>query len=141
MWPNPQETADLVTFTEKILNGKLHFLRSDSTWLPQTYGKHISDKQIINIDEDFRRNGCTITDTFTIFFNFNKSFLQITISFAFANSQIAHSMSSIGTFGNISKFMAYQNCLILLIFFRHCQSEFKISFVFFRQHASISYTN
>ena len=25
MWPNPQETADLVTFTEKILNGKLHF--------------------------------------------------------------------------------------------------------------------
>ena len=28
MWPNPQETADLVTFTEKILNGKLHFLCS-----------------------------------------------------------------------------------------------------------------
>ena len=25
MWPNPQETADLVTFTEKIFNGKLHF--------------------------------------------------------------------------------------------------------------------
>ena len=25
MWPNLQETADLVTFTEKILNGKLHF--------------------------------------------------------------------------------------------------------------------
>ena len=24
--PNPQETADLVTFAEKILNGKLHFL-------------------------------------------------------------------------------------------------------------------
>ena len=29
MWPNPQETADLVTFTEGILNGKLHFLCSD----------------------------------------------------------------------------------------------------------------
>ena len=28
MWPNPQETADLVTFTEEILEGKLHFLRS-----------------------------------------------------------------------------------------------------------------
>ena len=28
MWPNPQETADLVTFTEEILNGKLHFLCS-----------------------------------------------------------------------------------------------------------------
>ena len=23
MWPNPQEIADLVTFSEKILNGKL----------------------------------------------------------------------------------------------------------------------
>ena len=31
MWPNPQETADLVTFTEEILNGKLHFLCS-KTW-------------------------------------------------------------------------------------------------------------
>ena len=28
MWPNPQETADLVTFTEEILNGKLRFLYS-----------------------------------------------------------------------------------------------------------------
>ena len=25
MWPNPQETADLVTFTEEILNGKFSF--------------------------------------------------------------------------------------------------------------------
>ena len=25
MWPDSQETADLVTFTEEILNGKLHF--------------------------------------------------------------------------------------------------------------------
>ena len=30
MWPNPQETADLVTFTEEILDGKLHFLCSGS---------------------------------------------------------------------------------------------------------------
>ena len=28
MWPNPQETTDLVTFTYEILNGKLHFLCS-----------------------------------------------------------------------------------------------------------------
>ena len=28
MWPNPQDTADLVTFTDEILNGKLHFLCS-----------------------------------------------------------------------------------------------------------------
>ena len=26
MWPNPQDTANLVTFTEEILNGKFHFL-------------------------------------------------------------------------------------------------------------------
>ena len=28
MWPNLQFPADLVTFTEGNLNGKLHFLRS-----------------------------------------------------------------------------------------------------------------
>ena len=28
MWPNPQKTVDLVTFTEEILNGKLNFLCS-----------------------------------------------------------------------------------------------------------------
>ena len=28
MWPDLQETADLVTFIEKILDGKLHFLCS-----------------------------------------------------------------------------------------------------------------
>ena len=28
MLPNPQETADLVIFTEEINNGKLHFLCS-----------------------------------------------------------------------------------------------------------------
>ena len=26
MWPNPQETEDLVTFNEEIPNGKLDFL-------------------------------------------------------------------------------------------------------------------
>ena len=25
MWPNPQESADLITFTEKSVSGKLHF--------------------------------------------------------------------------------------------------------------------
>ena len=30
MLPNPQETADLVTFTEEILNAKMHFLCSDA---------------------------------------------------------------------------------------------------------------
>ena len=31
MWPNGQETADLLTFTEEILNRKLHFLCSGIT--------------------------------------------------------------------------------------------------------------
>ena len=29
MLPNPQLNADLVTFTEELLNGKLHFLCSE----------------------------------------------------------------------------------------------------------------
>ena len=29
MRPNWQETADLVTFTEEILQGKLHFFRAE----------------------------------------------------------------------------------------------------------------
>ena len=28
MWPNPQETAELITFTEETFNGKLRFLCS-----------------------------------------------------------------------------------------------------------------
>ena len=28
MWPNPQQTADLVTFTEELLDRKLYFLCS-----------------------------------------------------------------------------------------------------------------
>ena len=38
MWPNPQQTADLVTGPEEIFNGKLHFLCSDC-------GKVIRDKR------------------------------------------------------------------------------------------------
>ena len=33
MSPNPQETADLVTFNEEIINGKLHFLCSDVNFI------------------------------------------------------------------------------------------------------------
>ena len=31
MWPNPQETLDLVIFTEEILNGKLHLTSVNGT--------------------------------------------------------------------------------------------------------------
>ena len=38
MWPNPLETADLVTFIKKILNGKLQFLCSERCfWNPVKY--------------------------------------------------------------------------------------------------------
>ena len=30
MWPNPQKSADIVTFSEEILIGKLQFLCSES---------------------------------------------------------------------------------------------------------------
>ena len=30
MWPTPQLPADLVTFTEELLTGKLHFLCSET---------------------------------------------------------------------------------------------------------------
>ena len=30
MWPNSQETADLVTFTEEVLNEKSNFLCSET---------------------------------------------------------------------------------------------------------------
>ena len=39
MWPNPQFPADLVTFTEEILNGKLNFLCSG------TFEIGVSNKQ------------------------------------------------------------------------------------------------
>ena len=38
MWPNPQKTAALVTFTEEMLNGKLHFF-------VQWYRKQSTDLQ------------------------------------------------------------------------------------------------
>ena len=37
MWPNPQFPTDLVTFTEEILNGKLHFLCSVSVAIHKTW--------------------------------------------------------------------------------------------------------
>ena len=39
MWTKPQQTADLVTFTEEILNGKLNFLCS-------VYGYAVKEVQV-----------------------------------------------------------------------------------------------
>ena len=43
MWPNRQETAHLVTFTEEILIGKFHFVRS-------LLKKSSLQKKLVNID-------------------------------------------------------------------------------------------
>ena len=37
MWPNPQFRADLVTFTEEILQGKLHFFGSENGYFVTTF--------------------------------------------------------------------------------------------------------
>ena len=48
MWPNPQETADLATFTEEILNRKLCFLcsvfvflRNGTSWMSKSEIYHL----------------------------------------------------------------------------------------------------
>ena len=35
MWPNPQKIADLVTFTEEIFDGNIHFLYSIKLYLEE----------------------------------------------------------------------------------------------------------
>ena len=51
MWPDPQETADLVTFTEEILNGKLHFLWSVSFFKVFGTAHEGVSRSMSNIDE------------------------------------------------------------------------------------------
>ena len=47
MWPNPQVAADLVTFTEKILNEKLHFLCREKQGLAVFFSLTGQDKQAL----------------------------------------------------------------------------------------------
>ena len=49
MWPHPQETADLVTFTEEILNGKFHFLCSVYQTVLITSQMKIENKFFFNL--------------------------------------------------------------------------------------------
>ena len=44
MWPNPQEAVDFVTFTEEILNGKLHFSCSANSRISElTFDESVSN--------------------------------------------------------------------------------------------------
>ena len=45
MWPNSHDTADLITFTEEIFNGKLHFLCNACFF--QKYGGYTLSMQVI----------------------------------------------------------------------------------------------
>ena len=56
MWPNPQFPADMVTFTEEILNGKLHFLCSDSPlklWIALVFIEILDFRWILIIRDNF----------------------------------------------------------------------------------------
>ena len=55
MWPNPQFPADRVTFTEKIFNGKVHFLCS--SWkIKRNYFKLKVTWRIIKKRATFKTN-------------------------------------------------------------------------------------
>ena len=47
MWPNLRETVDLVTITEEILNGKLHFLCSETSFKNSRIGVVLNNKHNI----------------------------------------------------------------------------------------------
>ena len=55
MWPNPQETADLVTFSEEILNGKLHFLCTERLVWKQNYDvlDDTPDDDVLDVDKNY----------------------------------------------------------------------------------------
>ena len=62
MWPNPQETADLTTFTEEIINGKLHFLCSDAKFKTNENTLH-NDSIEEFLDELHQKSIVTTNDT------------------------------------------------------------------------------
>ena len=76
MWRNPQFAADLATFTEEILNGKLHFLRSDISNLANIY--------LLKVDEQYTKILCKICSKLTIktlnLSGFVRMYLLLTLS-------------------------------------------------------------
>ena len=47
MWPNPQETADIVTFTKEMFKGKLQFVCSDGSEKMKTINAWAIKKNLI----------------------------------------------------------------------------------------------
>ena len=54
MWPNSQFPADLVTFTEEILNGKLQFFEQCSESNPRIY-RLFNDNIVLTSEEKVAR--------------------------------------------------------------------------------------
>ena len=61
MEPNPQETADLVTFTEEIRSGKLHFLCSV---MSESY--HSTEKSGWKVFEDFLKKSWHVENWYNL---------------------------------------------------------------------------
>ena len=67
MWPNQQFSADLVTFTEDVLSGKLHFLCSETiadlqklvltSGTSYKFGVHQEEKEHVKRLEKFTKKG------------------------------------------------------------------------------------
>ena len=67
MWPNQQFSADLVTFTEDVLSGKLHFLCSETiadlqelvltSSTSYKFGVHQEEKEHVKRLEKFTKKG------------------------------------------------------------------------------------
>ena len=55
MWPNTQFFADLVTFTEEILNEKLYFLCGESFIIDVWQGLNYDAEWIINKRKTFTK--------------------------------------------------------------------------------------
>ena len=70
MRPNPQQIADLVTFIEEILNGKLYFLCSEiSDALPQIHAITVCDNITCKFNVEkihVFKKGCNDLSTFTL---------------------------------------------------------------------------
>ena len=47
MWSNPQETVDMVTFTEEILNGKLYFFVQ--CIIEEDYDEDLFERNLFNL--------------------------------------------------------------------------------------------
>ena len=82
MWPNPQETADLVTFTEEILNRKLHFLCNDNNnYLISIWPLNAASHVLLSVKSQKK-----FSKLLSIFTNLGKVSFQIPLqSFNFCN--------------------------------------------------------